>query len=169
MTATPDARRRRCAVIYNPIKISDQFRDLVESALQRDGWANTLWLETTVEDAGRSMTKQAVDEQVDLVIGAGGDGTIRMIADGLAGTEIPLGLIPAGTGNLLARNLRLPLAESSALEVALGHTTRKIDLIKLTVDDREPEHFAVIAGIGIDAMIMDETDPELKKRIGPAA
>jgi diacylglycerol kinase family enzyme len=51
------------------------------------------------------MTKQAVAEQVDLVIGAGGDGTIRYVADGLAHTGIPLGLVPAGTGNLLARNL----------------------------------------------------------------
>lgn len=169
MTAGSETKPARCAVIYNPVKISDQFRDLVENALPRHGFASPLWLETSEEDPGRGMTKRAVAEKVDLVIGAGGDGTIRLIADGLAGTGIPLGLIPAGTGNLLARNLDLPLEEAAAIEIAVGGHTRKIDLVKLTVDDREAEHFAVIAGVGVDAMIMDETDPELKKKIGGGA
>ena len=79
---------RRCAVIYNPTKVSDKFRALVEESLHRNGWGNTLWLETSVEDPGRAMTKQAVAEQVDLVVGAGGDGTIRYVADGLAHSGI---------------------------------------------------------------------------------
>ena len=85
------------------------------------------------------------------------------------GTGIPMGLVPAGTANLLARNLGLPLDETAAIEVAFSGHTRTIDLIKLTVDDQEPEHFAVIAGIGVDAMIMDETDPDLKAKVGTAA
>jgi diacylglycerol kinase (ATP) len=93
---------RRCAVIYNPTKVSDKFRALVEESLHRNGWGNTLWLETSVEDPGQAMTKQTLAVEVDLVIAAGGDGTIR-VADGLAHTAIPLGLVPAGTGNLLAR------------------------------------------------------------------
>jgi diacylglycerol kinase family enzyme len=116
-----------------------------------------------------AMTAQAVKEEVDIVLGIGGDATIRMITDGLAGTGIPLGLIPAGTGNLLARNLKLPLDHVDALNAALGGHTRKIDLVKLSVDNREPQHFAVMAGIGMDAVIMSEADPELKKKIGPAA
>jgi diacylglycerol kinase (ATP) len=160
---------RRCAVIYNPTKISDKFRTLVEENLQRKGWGNTLWLETSAEDPGRAMTRRAVEEQVDLVIGAGGDGTIRYVADGLAHTGIPLGLVPAGTGNLLARNLDVPLEEVDAIEVALGGEVRQVDLVKITVDDQEPEHFAVMAGIGIDAVIMDETDEGLKDKVGSAA
>jgi diacylglycerol kinase (ATP) len=160
---------RRCAVIYNPTKVSDKFHALVEDTLKRNGWSNTLWLETSAEDPGRAMTRQAVAEQVDLVIGAGGDGTIRYVADGLAHTEIPLGLVPAGTGNLLARNLDLPLEEADAIEVALGGQVRQVDLVKITVDDRAPEHFAVMAGIGIDAMMMDETDEDLKDKVGSAA
>jgi YegS/Rv2252/BmrU family lipid kinase len=156
-------------VIYNPIKVSDKFRALIEDSLQRKGWGDTLWLETSAEDPGRAMTRKAVDEQVDLVIGAGGDGTIRNIADGLANTGIPLGLVPAGTGNLLARNLDLPLEEVDAIDVALGGQVRRIDLVRITVDDRAPEHFAVMAGIGIDAMIMDETDEGLKDKVGSAA
>jgi len=161
--------RRRCAVIYNPTKVSDKFHALVEDSLRRNGWGNTLWLETSADDPGRAMTKQAVAEHVDLVIGAGGDGTIRHVADTLAHTGIPMGLVPAGTGNLLARNLDLPLEELDAIEVALGGQVRQIDLVKITVDNRAPEHFAVMAGIGIDAMIMDETDDDLKDTVGSAA
>jgi diacylglycerol kinase (ATP) len=164
-----DATQGRVAVIYNPIRITEQFRRRVEKALQRMGCTDSRWLETSKEDAGTAMTAQAVQEEADLVIGIGGDGTIRMIAGGLAGTNIPLGLIPAGTGNLLARNLNLPLDPDEALRVALGGHNRTIDLIKLSVDNREPQHFAVMAGIGVDAMIMDETDPSLKEKIGPAA
>ena len=160
---------RRCAVIYNPTKVSDKFRALMEESLHRNGWGNTLWLETSIEDPGRDLTKQAVAEQVDLVIGAGGDGTIRSVADGLAHTGIPLGLVPAGTGNLLARNLDLPLEEIDAIEVALHRQVRLVDLVRITVDDRPPEHFAVMAGIGVDAMMMDETDEDLKDMVGSAA
>jgi diacylglycerol kinase (ATP) len=98
-----------------------------------------------------------------------GDGTIRAVADALAHTGIPVGLVPAGTGNLLARNLDLPLEEVDAIEVALSGQVRQLDLVKIIVDDRAPEYFAVMAGIGIDAVIMDETDEGLKDKIGSAA
>ena len=170
MTSVEQASQsRRCAVIYNPTKVSDKFHALVEESLQRNGWSNTLWLETSAEDPGRAMTRQAVTEQVDLVIGAGGDGTIRYVADGLAHSGIPMGLVPAGTGNLLARNLDLPLEEVEAIEVALGGQVRLMDLVRITVNDRPPEHFAVMAGIGIDAMMMDETNEDLKDKVGSAA
>jgi diacylglycerol kinase (ATP) len=169
MTDLPMSPPGRCAVIVNPIKVSDEFRSRVQDTLERHGWPSPLWLETTEDDPGRGMVRQAVAEQVSLVIAAGGDGTIRLVADGVAGSGIPLGLVPAGTGNLLARNLDLPLDEPTALEIAVSGATRTIDLIKITVDDRDPEHFAVMAGVGIDAVIMNETDPELKAKIGAGA
>src|SRR6478609_7071718 len=134
---------RRCAVVYNPTKVSDRFRRLLTDVLDRDGWVDTLWLETSGDDPGRGMVAEAVEAGVDLVVGAGGDGTIRMVADGLAGTGIPMGLVPAGTANLLARNLDVPLQEETSIEVAVTENSRTIDLIKITVDDREVEHFAV--------------------------
>ena len=124
MTTPPDPPCGRCAVVYNPTKISDQFRDLVEKTLQRDGWVDTLWLETSATDPGRAVTQQAVAAKVELVVCAGGDGTVRIVADGLAGTGIPMGLIPAGTGNLLARNLDLPMHEVAAIEIAFGGHTQ---------------------------------------------
>ena len=114
-TFAPAGQRRRCAVVYNPTKISDQFCALLEDRLLRMGWVDTLWLETSSEDPGRAMTQQAVAEDVDLVIGAGGDGTVRIVADGLAHTGTPMGLIPAGTANLLARNLDLPLEDAISI------------------------------------------------------
>jgi diacylglycerol kinase (ATP) len=106
---------------------------------------------------------------VDLVLGAGGDGTIRVICSGLADTGIPFGLIPAGTGNLLARNIGIPLDEGAALDVAFEGHDMPIDLVELRVDDGPPDHFAVMAGIGIDAVIMQSTNADLKKAVGSAA
>lgn len=162
---------KRCAVIYNPVKVRDwgTFRRHVEYELDKFGYAHTMWLETAVDDPGRAMTASAVRAGVDLVLGAGGDGTIRVVSAGLARTGIPFGLIPAGTGNLLAKNLGIPLDERAALDLAFHGREHKIDLIRLTVDDGEPDYFAVMAGIGIDAVILAGTNPDLKKVVGSAA
>ena len=162
---------RRAAVIYNPSKVVDwvTFRRHVEYELKTRGWERTLFLETTPEDPGHAMTAQAVAEGVDLVLGAGGDGTIRVICSGLAGRGIPFGLIPAGTGNLLAKNIGIPLDAALALDVALDGEDKAIDLVEVTVDHRVHHHFAVMAGIGIDAAIMEGTNADLKKAVGSAA
>ncbi len=167
----PPAPQKRCAVIVNPAKVTDwtTFRRHVEYQVKTRGWQRPLWLETTEEDPGRAMARQAVEEGVDLVLGAGGDGTIRVVCSALAGTGIPFGLIPAGTGNLLARNLGIPLDEAAALDVAFNGLNKPIDLVKVTFDDQASDHFAVMAGIGLDAMIIQGTHPELKKAVGSAA
>ncbi len=164
-------RRKRAAVIYNPTRVTDwvTFRRHVEYELRTRGWDRALWLETTTDDPGRAMTAQAVHEGVDLVLGAGGDGTIRVICSGLAGTGVPFGLIPAGTGNLLARNIGIPLDEAAALAVAFDGLDKPVDLVALSVDGGPEDHFAVMAGIGIDAVIMEGTDPVLKRTVGSAA
>lgn len=165
----PDAPR--CAVIYNPAKVTDwaTFRRVVEFELTNRGYRRTLWLETSVEDPGRGLAQQALDAKVDLVIAAGGDGTVRTVSSALAGTGMPFGVVAAGTGNLLARNLGLPLDETDAVRVALDGRTTAIDLVQITVDDGEPEHFAVMAGMGIDAAILGGTDANLKRTVGSAA
>src|SRR5918995_1118 len=167
----PVQRRKRAAVIYNPTKVTDwvTFRRHVEYELRTRGWDKALWLETSTDDPGRAMTEQAVREGVDLVLGAGGDGTIRAICSGLAGSGVPFGLIPAGTGNLLARNIGIPLDEAAALDVAFDGLDKEVDLVALSVDGGPEDHFAVMAGIGIDAVIMEGTDPVLKRAVGSAA
>ena len=168
--ADPEAPRQRCAVIYNPVKITDlpTFQRHVEYELSSRGWERAIWLETTVDDPGAEMAAIAVRKRVDLVIGAGGDGTTRIICAGLAHTGIPLGLIPAGTGNLLAKNLGIPLDERAALDVAFNGVDTAIDLVRLTVNNAS-HYFSVMAGIGIDAVIMDATNQDLKKAVGSAA
>ncbi len=167
----PEGPERRAAIIFNPSKVVDwvAFRRQVEYELAQRGYGRPLWLETTADDPGRAMTRQAVEEGVDLVLGAGGDGTIRVICSGLAGTGIPFGLVPSGTGNLLARNIGIPLDRTAALEVALDGVDKGVDLVEIRVDDGPPDHFAVMGGIGIDAVIMEGTNPDLKKAVGSAA
>jgi diacylglycerol kinase family enzyme/membrane-associated phospholipid phosphatase len=161
----------RCAVIYNPARIGDWvgFRRAVEYEVRNRGWRPALWFETTIEDPGREMTRRAISGGADLVIAAGGDGTVRVVAAEVAGTGIPFAVIPAGTGNLLAKNLAIPLDERAAIEVAFGGRTRSIDVVEVTVDDDRKDHFLVMAGVGIDAAIMQETNVDLKKAVGSAA
>jgi diacylglycerol kinase (ATP) len=160
---------RRCAVVYNPIKVSEDLRNAIKQQAVKTGWSDAIWLETPAENPGPTITAEVVSADVDRVIAAGGDGTIRIVADRLAGSGIPMAVVPVGTGNLLARNLDIPLTEPEALAVAFGQHTRDVDLVKLTVDGVPSEHFAVIAGLGVDAMIMEETNPGLKDAIGPGA
>ena len=160
---------RRCAVVYNPIKASDDLREAITRQATASGWDDAIWLETPEENPGPAITEQVVAAKVDRVITAGGDGTVRIVADRLAETGIPMAVVPLGTANLLARNLDIPLSEDEALEVAFGDHTWDIDLIKVTVDGAPGEHFAVIGGLGVDAMVMEETSSELKDTIGAGA
>ncbi|HEY0240067.1 MAG TPA: diacylglycerol kinase family protein [Friedmanniella sp.] len=159
----------RWAVVVNPTKLSDIDAALVRRRLAEAGHDDPLWLETTADDPGRAMAAQAVEAGVEVVLTAGGDGTVRVVAAGLAGTDVVMAILPVGTGNLLARNLQVPLDVSGALELALGDEERRIDSVVLTVDGGEPDRFAVMAGTGLDAMIMDGVDDRLKKFIGPGA
>ena len=149
-------------MIFNPVKVSPEFRERMSDALTKQSWTDPLWLETSEEDPGQGRAGEALAAGVDRVIVAGGDGTVRAVADGLAGSAVPLGIVPAGTANLLNYNLGLPRDEAGAIEVAVAGDTATIDLIKITIDDRDPEHFAVMAGAGLDAMIMDEVSSDLK-------
>lgn len=173
---------RLCCVIVNPSKVSDDFRHNAEEVLNQHGWTTVRWLPTTEDDPGQAMTAAARQALPGLVLAAGGDGTVRLVADGLADSGIPLAIIPAGTGNLLARNLDIPLDEAAALQVAVGPSSRPIDLIQISVDANRSgagdgdsgdgdsgQRFAVMAGVGVDAVIMDATDSTLKKKVGSLA
>ena len=102
------------------------------------------------------------------VLVAGGDGTVRAVSSELAGTEMPMALIPAGTGNLLARNLSVPLDTDAAIRLALHGRLQAIDMVTCAFDDGQ-ERFVVMAGMGLDAQIMESTDVGLKKVIRSGA
>ncbi|MCP2032530.1 diacylglycerol kinase family enzyme [Okibacterium sp. HSC-33S16] len=163
---------RRAAVVYNPTKGRiDEVRRQVDAAAAAAGWGPSFWFETTVEDPGRGVTRRAVAAGTDMVIAAGGDGTVRSVAEGLRDSRVPLALLPRGTGNLLARNLGLPISSTAdAIAIAFEGTTRFIDLgiatLSRTDGSLEEHGFLVMAGMGIDADIMANTNEALKKSLG---
>ncbi|MFM6980185.1 MAG: diacylglycerol/lipid kinase family protein, partial [Micrococcales bacterium] len=136
-------------------------RTLLESKVS---WQPTLWLPTTQKDTGAGQAKQALDAGVSHLIVAGGDGTLRPVFDVIANTDLALGLVPMGTGNILARNLGLPLlplvpivrrailGEVQILDGAIAELTRSNGQV-------ESHFFTVMSGIGLDATIIQNADP----------
>jgi YegS/Rv2252/BmrU family lipid kinase len=160
-------RPRRVAVVFNPATgggdDADARRRDTEAALQGAG-LDVLWLETTKEDPGQGQTAKAVAEGVDLVMAQGGDGTVMACVTGLAGTEVPLAVLPGGTGNLLATNFDIPAELEGAVEVALDGDRVRLDVAALD-DDR----FVVMGGVGFDAAMLRDADPRLKEHLGAVA
>lgn len=156
----------RAAVVVNPTKLDDgdSFRAAVLQAMAEHGWSEPLWLETTAADPGRGPAREAVAAGADLVLACGGDGTVTACAEGVAGTGVPLAIIPIGTGNLLARNLGLPSVLAEAMAVALEGTDQPMD-----VGAANDALFVVMAGLGLDARMLSDTSEPLKQRVGWAA
>ena len=153
----------RAAVVVNPTKLDDDeaFRKSVRRAMDDHGWDEPLWLETTAEDPGRGQAQAGVSAGVDLILACGGDGTVTACAEGVVGTGVPLAIIPMGTGNLLARNVGLPTDLDEALAVALGGVQQPVDAGRVN-----GTLFVVMAGLGLDAQMLDGASEPLKKRLG---
>jgi YegS/Rv2252/BmrU family lipid kinase len=157
---------RQAAVVVNPTKLADgeSFKEALCVAMHEHGWNQPLWLETTPDDPGRGLSRRAVASGVDLVLACGGDGTVTSCAEGVAGTGVPLAIMPMGTGNLLARNLGLPVEFEPAVAVALTGRDQAID-----AGAANGTPFVVMAGLGLDARMLSDTSEPLKKRLGWAA
>ena len=150
----------RAAFIVNPTKCADL--DAIKlAANSRPGWDNGLFLETTIDDTGGGVTANSLAEGVDLVVVCGGDGTVTACVGALAGNGVPFAIVACGTGNLLARNLDIPLDTEAALEVAFAGGNRPLDLGMI-----DGEAFAVMAGVGFDADMLADTSDALKAKIG---
>ena len=186
----PDApsARHRLTVVYNPLKVDDldTAKELVAKAAAQHGWEDPSWIETTAEETGEKQGREAVRAGSDVVASLGGDGTVRAVASALVGTDVALGLLPGGTGNLLARNLDLPVDSlENAVGALLGGTDRRIDVGLMRVADRpiEPrrshgthdggsqvdddeEVFLVMAGLGLDGQVMAGTNEKVKAVVG---
>jgi YegS/Rv2252/BmrU family lipid kinase len=159
---------RQLAAILNPVKVDDPagFRAMVERMASDSGWRGVTWWETTVEDTGYQMAHEAAVSGADVVLAIGGDGTIRAVCEELAGTGIPVGIVPAGTGNLLARNLSIPLYLRAAVDVGLNGQDRAIDMVHVSGDEMEDATFLVMAGMGFDAAIMEGVNEDIKAKVG---
>ena len=160
------------AFVINPIKVPDPaaLRRLAREVAEAHELGEPLWYETTREDSGGGQARQAVADGASVVVAAGGDGTVRAVADALSGGRVPMGLIPMGTGNLLARNLDLPLGDVRGLvTVALTGADHAIDVGYLRAENEQgaSEHcFLVMAGLGFDAAMVAGADDALKKKVG---
>ena len=162
---------RIAAVIYNPIKVDiDALKLAVEAEPGSVDWTVN-WIETSEEDPGQGVTRDAISAGATVVVAAGGDGTVRAVAESVRGTDAALALLPSGTGNLLARNVALALDDTAqSFATAFTGADRAIDIADIEIrreDKSVDKHaFLVMAGAGLDARIMSNTDSELKKKVG---
>lgn len=167
-----DGSSQRVAFVANPTKPgADDTKERALAACAARGLPEPLWFDTTAEDPGEGQAREAVAAGAEVVVAVGGDGTVRAVAQALAGTPVPMALLPQGTGNLLARNLDLPLGDlDELLRIALVGLDRMIDVGRLTVHAGEAagtSHlFLVIAGVGFDAAMVADTDEQLKAKVG---
>lgn len=159
------------AFIINPSKPrAQELRNHISEFCTHKGINDIQFIETTIEKDGTACAKEALEQHAEVIVAVGGDGTVRTVASALAGTDHALGIIPIGTGNLFARNVGIPVDDvDAALGVATSHGSRQVDMGRVALlDSDEPEHkhgFLIIAGIGFDALMIDDTDPTLKKNI----
>jgi len=141
----------------------------IASLLRSRGVEVDLRPTTAPHDATAIAARAARNGSSEIIV-AGGDGTINEVIQGVAGTKARLGIIPRGTANVLARELGLPLDEQEAVVIAARGNSRRIHL-GLAIDETNnvSRHFALMAGIGLDASIVRHVRPRLKKRIGKGA
>jgi diacylglycerol kinase family enzyme len=155
------------AVVVNPRKVGDlgRARRLLERVAASVGQPTPLWWETTADDTGEGQAREAREAGVDVVLAWGGDGTIMSVAAALEGTETSLGVVPGGTGNLLARNLDIPLDAEGAIRTALTGDDHVIDLLDVYLGKGVRRLSSVMCGMGWDAAMMGASET-LKRRVG---
>ena len=159
----------RALLIANPAAARTQPRavDVVMRTLRAAGWSAEV-LATGGPGDARRLAEYGVAEKMDVVAVFGGDGTTMQAAAGLVGTEVSLGVIPGGTGNLLAGNLRIPASPERAARALVAGRPRPFDLGRMERPDGL-HYFAVACGAGYDARVMAGTLSEHKRRWGMAA
>ena len=163
---------RRAAIVYNPIRVDlARLRRTVATWEAKTDWGESLWFATSLERPTPDVVADAMRAGVELVIAAGGDGTVSETASALRQRGVPLGILPCGTANLLARNLRLPLNNlGAAARIAFSGADRAMDVgvldYRLVDGTAGARPFFVMAGFGLDADMVSGTDPLAKKRFG---
>jgi undecaprenyl-diphosphatase len=152
-----------------------RFRRRCREAAAAGGWEPS-FLETTLDDRGVRLARAAVAAGARMVVAAGGDGTVRACAQALAGTQVPLAIVPLGTANLASRALGIPSGVGGSLAAAFGGHERRIDLAVAEAAAADAAGgaagggggltFAAMAGIGLDAEVVAATPRLLKRRAG---
>ena len=161
------ARRRYALVVVNPKAggaAPDELRHLAYEVFTAAGWRCECQ-DIGPREALAAALARARREGVDLVVAAGGDGTVATVAHDLVGSGVPLGILPVGTGNMLSRDLGIPQDLTLALALLAGdHAIAPLDGMK--IGDR---YYFLNAEIGLAAAVMGETPPEQKRKLGMLA
>jgi diacylglycerol kinase (ATP) len=159
----------RALLIANPAaaRTARDAVNTVTSTLRGAGWEVEV-LATGGPGDARELAQYGVSEGVDVVTVFGGDGTTMQAAAALVGTDVALGVIPGGTGNLLAGNLRIPASPARAARALVTARPRLFDLGRMERSSGS-QYFAVACGAGYDARVMAATLSEQKRRWGMAA
>ena len=155
------------AFVVNRTLVRDPGRFLrrCRAAAQAAGW-EPVFAETSPADGGLGLARQAIAAGASLVFAAGGDGTVRACAQALAGTGIPLAIVPLGTANLAARALRIPARAGRAIDAGLRGRDRAIDVATADLGDGDEISFTAMAGIGLDAAVVAAAGAPDKRRLG---
>jgi diacylglycerol kinase family enzyme len=166
---------QRAAVIYYPGRVDrKKLVSAVEAITLPGGWEPTLWMATSDSETGGPQTLRALVQNATHILVSGGDGTIRGVAEALVisgRTDVTMGIVPSGTGNVLARNLGLELGNlQRAVTAGLTGKHYTVDVGRADLEfangEVDQRFFTGIAGVGLDARIMQNTNPALKRRIG---
>ena len=136
----------------------------LRAVLAREGYPDPLWYEVAKSSEAPKYARRALDKGADVIFAWGGDGTVQRCIDALAGTDALLAILPAGTANLLATNLSIPIDLGEAVKVGLHGLQRELDTGTIN-----GEHFAVMAGTGFDAFMIKEAGKKMKDRFGRLA
>jgi diacylglycerol kinase family enzyme len=134
------------AVVVNPSKEGvEELVDVVRRVCAEAALPEPLFFETTIEDPGEGQARAALEAGADVVVAAGGDGTVRAVAAAMVDTDVPMALLPAGTGNLLARNLDIPVTSvEEAMAVVLAGRDRHIDVGWARILEHAPDEAAEV-------------------------
>ncbi|HEY7197559.1 MAG TPA: YegS/Rv2252/BmrU family lipid kinase [Gaiellaceae bacterium] len=154
----------KVAVIAHTGKSFDGGLPELRRELERQGVGDPLWIEVPKSRRAPKQVKRALDEGAELLFAWGGDGTVQRCVDAMADSEAALAIVPAGTSNLLATNLGVPQDIEQAVSIGLHGERRRLDVGRF--DD---ECFAVMAGAGFDASMIQQANGALKDRLGRAA
>lgn len=168
---------RKAAFLYNPLSGGRRERRLadVEAAAQvlRSAGVEVVATPTrSAADTG-SQAQEAIAKGCDAIFACGGDGTVNDVLQGMVGSRAALGIIPLGTANALAHDLRLPASPAAAARAALHAEGRRIAVGRVEYrdfsGDRGSRYFTVTVGVGVDAHLFYKLNPLAKSRLGMAA
>jgi diacylglycerol kinase (ATP) len=152
-------------IVHNPVAGTSDPADVRAEIESHLAGRNYHIYETTGEENVREIVKDAVKQGYRMIWAAGGDGTVAAVANGLVSGDVPLGIVPLGSGNIIAKELDIPLDVTAACDLLVGsHRTRRLDVLEV-----DKNYYVLAVSVGISAFMMAETAREQKRRLGQMA